>query len=260
MKKKDSVKRHMSVFLFFVRSSFYKIALVLGVMAAAESLWFIRTRKMMEKQQLSGEVLALLPEVLVEKAGLRYFFSVALLAVVFFLLCIGRSSTGHSEYTLYRLRISPRSVFVWQSVYNICCFFILWGVQVLVLYGLCGQYIETAAASAVTHQSLYLAFYRSEFLHTILPLNNVWGWIWMVLWLILLGVATARELLLEREGKHSAGLTFFAIIGWNFLSRKSEERAAMIFFSFVFAAALLYFIFRIFVKEEWKLDGTARKS
>ena len=82
----------------------------------------------------------------------------------------------------------------------------------------------------------------------------------MVLWLILLGVATARELLLEREGKHSAGLTFFAIIGWNFLIRKSEERAAMIFFTFVFAAALLYFIFRIFVKEEWKLDGTARKS
>ena len=82
----------------------------------------------------------------------------------------------------------------------------------------------------------------------------------MVLWLVLLGVATAWELLLEREGKHSSWLTFFVIIGWNFLIRKSEERAAMIFFSFAFAVVLLYFVFRIFVKEEWKLDGTARKS
>jgi len=116
------MKQHGSVFAFFVRSSIYKLLWILGIMVFAEGIWFHRTvQEMLQRKQTVGELVVMTPELIFDEANLMVFFAVAMVILAALLACVGRNITGHQEYTLYRLSVSPKSVFVWQTVCNSCC-------------------------------------------------------------------------------------------------------------------------------------------
>jgi len=197
------MKQHGSVFAFFVRSSIYKLLWILGIMVFAEGIWFHRTvQEMLQRKQTVGELVVMTPELIFDEANLMVFFAVAMVILAALLACVGRNTTGHQEYTLYRLSVSPKSVFLWQAVCNRCCFFLLWFVHNILLFCLCLCYIRTADVSAITHQSLFLAFYRSSFLHGLLPLQDFWCGIRNVLFFCALGSALAYDVYCSRRGKN----------------------------------------------------------
>lgn len=82
-------------------------------------------------------------------------------------------------YTLRRLRISERTVFLWHVLSCFFCFVILWMAEILVLTALCRYFLTQEITSGLSNQALFLAFYRNAFLHSILPLESVSRWIYL---------------------------------------------------------------------------------
>lgn len=121
------------------------------------------------------------------------------------LLCIPGTSFGsQTAYTMGRLRVSEKSTFLWQAGYNALVYFLLWAVGAAVLSGMCMWY-ETAVTTS-TNQSVFLALYRDEFLHSMLPLHDISRIIRNLSICIALGVMAANYTYKQRNGKASYGI------------------------------------------------------
>ena len=86
------------------------------------------------------------------------------------------SSSNHSEktaYTVRRLQIGEKAFFYIQTAYNAFMLSILFFVQILLLFIMCKYYIYKVPSDLVSDMSLFFAFYRVDFLHSILPLDEV---------------------------------------------------------------------------------------
>lgn len=255
------MKQHGSVFMLFVRSSFYKVLLLLLAMIAAEGIWFYKTiQGMLEKNQTEGNFPVMTPEVVFEEAHLMVFFALAVIILTAILAYVGRSTSGHQEYTWYRLSITPKSIFLWQTLYNCCCFLLLWFVQAAFAVGLCLYYVKTADAGAVTHQSLFLAFYREPFLHGLIPLQHIWYWVRNVLLFCSLGFAVAYDVYCSRQGRNRMwtwwiilclGLVKFQV-DLNMTGTDGMQ-------GLIYAGIVIWMIFVVLRIGEWKLDDAGNK-
>lgn len=257
------MRQHGSVFTFFVRSSIYKLLWILGIMVFAEGIWFYRTvQEMLQRKQTAGELVVMTPELIFDEANLMVFFAVAMVILAALLVCVGRNTTGHQEYTLYRLSVSPKSVFVWQTVCNSCCLLLLWFIQVLFAYGLCMYYIAIAEGTAITHQSLFLAFYRSSFLHGLLPLQDFWCGIRNVLFFCALGSALAYDVYCSRRGKNRMWtwwiLLYFGLS--HFQVDLTEYASSCVTEITVYSGVLVWIGCITLAGGVWKLDEAASKK
>ncbi|MBP3594498.1 MAG: hypothetical protein J6J44_08220 [Lachnospiraceae bacterium] len=255
------MKQHSSVFMLFVRSSFYKVLLLLLAMIAAEGIWFYKTiQGMLEKNQTEGNFPVMTPEVVFEEAHLMVFFAVALILLTVILALVGRSTTGHQEYTWNRLSITPKSIFLWQMLYNCCCFLLLWFVQAALAFGLCLYYVKTADAGAVTHQSMFLAFYREPFLHGLIPLQHIWYWVRNVLLFCSLGFAVAYDVYCSRRGKNRMW-TWWTILCLGLVKFKVDlnMNGTDGMQGLIYAGIVIWMIFVILRMGEWKLDDAGNK-
>ena len=85
------------------------------------------------------------------------------------------SSSNHSEktaYTVGRLQIGEKAFFYIQTAYNFLMLFALFAVQAILLFAMCKYYVSQAPSEIISEQSLFLAFYRVDFLHSVLPLDE----------------------------------------------------------------------------------------
>ncbi|MBR6642963.1 MAG: hypothetical protein IKL28_04805 [Lachnospiraceae bacterium] len=255
------MKQHSSVFMLFVRSSFYKVLLLLLAMIAAEGVWFYKTiQGMLEKNQTEGNFPVMAPEVVFEEAHLMVFFAVAVVVLTMILSCVGRSSTGHQEYTWYRLSITPKSVFLWQMLYNCCCFLLLWFVQAALAFGLCLYYVKTADAGAVTHQSMFLAFYREPFLHGLIPLQHIGYWVRNVLLFCSLGFAVVYDIHRARQGKYGGWLRMILLVSGLSWFRVDLSMSGMNGGEvLLYAGIAIWMIFVLLRRGEWKPDDAGNK-
>lgn len=100
-------------------------------------------------------------------------------AVCFLLLCAALARNGCNrggvrlDYTLGRLSVGEKTQTAWWSVCNIACLLIFWAFQAALAWGLCGWCAAQLEAAAANEQAVFLAFYRSRFLHSLLPLAEV---------------------------------------------------------------------------------------
>ena len=257
------MRQHKAVLQFFIRSSMGSFLVLMSTMVLAEGFWFYRTiQNMLQLQEQTGEFPVMTPELVFDEAHLMIFFGYAVLILTAILSVVGRNGTGHQDYTLYRLSISPKSIFVWQTVCNVGYLLLLWFVQVIVAFGLCRYYIEVADAAAITHQSLFLAFYRSPFLHGILPLQNFWCFVRNVMYFAAMGSVLAYEVYCSRRGKNRMwiswillyfGLSKFQVDLSDYAFTYGAEVAA-------YAIVLVVIGCITLVWGEWKLDEAANKQ
>ena len=243
------MKRHLSVAAFYVRNSIHKILAALLLLAAVESVVFYFVWKHMEKQYLAGKIRVVNLELIMENSKLLVVFLVGVAVMELILqFSMGGTKNGRPEYTLYRLKITPRQAFLWQAVYNCCCFLLLWAVQATVAVGLGLWFIKTAEPSMVTSQSLFLACYRSDFLHAVLPLQDISGWVLLGSCFLTLGIAAAYQAC-RFEGEHRGASYVFLSFLWMQL-----EMVGMILQVMTLAAILLMVGYQFLTKREWKLD------
>ncbi|MCI5753581.1 MAG: hypothetical protein MR033_02960 [Clostridiales bacterium] len=182
------MKKHLSVFMLVARAGVYRLLALFILMTAAECALF---RIGLHSSGLEHAVRA---------SGTAIVFCVSFLLVTLLLCSSGCSFSSQPGYTLRRLSVSERSVFLWQAGYNAMTYLILWGVQVLAAFLLCRIYVS-ANPDSTSGQTVFLAFYRNAFLHSLLPLEETGRWVSNTALALGLGVCTAAIPFWQRRRK-----------------------------------------------------------
>lgn len=194
------MKKHISVFMLMARCTIYRILGLLAVMVAAETgLFWLALKKGVSEEGFGLEYV--ISQSHIEIVFLAFFIFVTILL----LASTGYETKGKHYFTLMRLSTSRREVFFWQSIYNMICYLLFWAVQVLAVVLLCFIYVENAPPEYVTGQTIFLAFYRNDFLHSLLPFEDILFWIRNLLICMALGFGTAQYPMEEYKPKKSFG-------------------------------------------------------
>lgn len=197
------MRQHTAYLMLLARSSFYKIIALLAAMAAVETGLFLRCFHHTET--------GVGAELFIDHSHIVWVLAVALVAMTVFLCLPGCEFGSKSSYTLRRLGLSDHARYFWQAGYNTLCFLLLWAVQVALCWGMCVYYTTHFPAVAVTNQTIYLAFYRSNLLHSLLPLSDVSRWIRNALLVPALGFAAAHFPRTQQQ-KGRPGITILALV------------------------------------------------
>ena len=178
------MKKHSSVFMLMARSTIYRVLGLLVLMAASEAgLFWLRLQQGVIDKNFSLE--AVIQESRLSWACAAFFLFVNAI------LSWG-SYTISNTYTSTRLSVSKRAVYFWQCLYNTLCYLLFWMVQILIAIGLCRAYEAMAPAEFVSNQTTFLAFYRSNFLHSFLPFEDTGLWVRNILLIVALGICSSR--------------------------------------------------------------------
>lgn len=119
---------------------------------------------------------------------------------------------GKPGYTLSRLSVPPRGFFLRQAAYNILCYFLVWAIQLLVALACCLWALRGTPPEPGSSQILFLTFYRSSYLHSLLPLQEVSHWIRNGVFLFGLGVAAACFPIRRRREDGEKGIAIFLMV------------------------------------------------
>jgi len=192
------VKKYISVFSLMAKNSLSRILGLLLLLVAADGAlawyWVCVQGYGMDNLFRSGN------------AGFGF-----VLAVVFALMAAvqmrrGDLYSGPQGYTMRRLAISEKGVAVLQSLYNLLCWLLLWGVQVLSVFVICKVCCRYGVGGAWANQQLFLQFYISPLLHSLLPMEETLSWVANVVMIAGLSVASACWAVLRREKEERAKL------------------------------------------------------
>jgi len=156
------MKQSVSVFMVMLQSIWKKILLILAITVAAESILFLMASRKF-----------LWVEDILDASRISWVFYGALLALTV-VLSTSLSGNTHQSYTLQRLALSGHTVFCLQMLVNFTALLLLWTVQLMTALLLVKIYISHQLTSAdhrldFCEQSVFLAFYRSNFLHNLFP-------------------------------------------------------------------------------------------
>lgn len=130
-----------------------------------------------------------------------WVFAVSLVLLTVLLCIPGASFGSRTSYTMARLRVSEKSAFLCQAGYNTLMYCMFWCIGAVVLYAMCAWY--EASVTTSTTQTVLLALYREEFLHSMLPLNDISRMIRNFSFCLGLGVSAAYYPFKQRSGKVS---------------------------------------------------------
>ena len=167
------MKRVVSVFELLIRNTIYKILLVFLVLGGVEVFNFgnqLQEQFALQNPPDATGVGGGSLELIIQSSNQFGWYTVAFVAVT---LILGFSTCNFGSvqgYTLKRLRISEWEVFWIQSIYNFLCYVLLVGMQLGLL--LVMGYLYMTQEETATNQTLFLAFYRNPFMHSILPMEE----------------------------------------------------------------------------------------
>lgn len=160
------MRKYFSVFMLFVRSVFLPVlVLILLLVSANLAVYFIMAQA---EPEMLENMLSRLPLELI------FGVSAALTVIMLCLSCTGRDAKP--VYTLARLSLSKPGVFLCQSFCNVVMLFLVLAAEVLSLLFICSHHLDALPEEYKTGQSLFLAFYRSDLLHSVLPLEDIIRW------------------------------------------------------------------------------------
>ncbi len=250
------MKKYLSVFAMLARGSFLRVLVLLCLMAAGQCGRFLH--RLQNELTLYGSRVQQFAEDAEEVTRLEQFFDFTTVSgtfgAAFLLVCIvlclpGCGYGSVCGYTVRRLRISERAVFVLQALYNAMVFVILWAAEVLICLLLCHAYVTSAAPSLVSHQTVGLAFYRNNFLHSLLPMADITVWIRNIIMLAVLSLAAASFPYKQRRGKFAADIVSYALLTVIFFTRTVGDgfnTFVTVFFGLCIAAEVIW---RVFANE-----------
>lgn len=210
------MKRHLSIWMLMARSTAYKVLGLFLALIAADGALFAWALRQTEQRMNPGVLdmtedwIAPSLEHALEGSYFSLAFGVCLLALTAVLCLTGCEFSAKQGYTLRRLRVSQREIFVWQMVHNAVCYFLLWAVQAGIAFAVCRAY-TVRYPDWVSGQTVFLAFYRDSFLHSLLPLADGWRYVRNAVLCVTLGMCTAAFPVLQRQGKKSIGAVILPV-------------------------------------------------
>lgn len=162
------MKKHRSVFELMVRSNFYRILVLLAVMVVLQTGLFMLALN----RRFNTESFGL--EYVLEKSYIELvFFGIFIAMDILLRTSIGYESDGKHHYTMMRLSVTKKEVYYWHFVTNMLYYLLFFIVQILTIVILGMVYLKVTPAEYVTGQTLFLACYRYDLLHSLLPLGDL---------------------------------------------------------------------------------------
>ncbi len=237
------MKRYISVFEMIIRSSFYK---VLGILASL-SVLELGTFYIAMQQPLASIQPNL--EELVDQSHFMYMFAIAYLLITVVLVLSGTNIGSMQGYTLQRLRIKEKRVFLLQCIYNILCYVLLWATQVGVLLAASNYYMTHKTDAILTNQTVFLAFHRNDFMHSILPIQDTLNWVLLFAIIVCTGSFAADFTRMQRRGKVAWILIIFVAIAFVSFPRGLEEEPIILIIGMIAYSAFIC-LRNIFYREE----------
>ena len=257
------MKHYLSVFAMLARGSVWRVLILLCLMAAGQCGRFLH--RLNTELMLYDSRVQQFAEEAAEVTRLEEFFNFTTVSgtfgAAFLLICIvlclpGCGYGSVCGYTMRRLNISERAVFVMQAIYNAMMLTVLWAVEIIVCLLLCRAYVSAVAPSLVSHQTIGLAFYRNVFLHSLLPMADITVWIRNIIMVLVLSLAAASFPYKQRRGKFAADIVVYALIALIFFSRAIGDGFNLFFTvtcGLVLAAEVIWYVW--FREEEEDDDG-----
>jgi len=239
------MKKYLSVFGLFAQSSIYKILGIILLMILAETGLFAYAYIPTMSSEGIGRF-----EHYIDTSHINLCLAAAFILITVILCLPGTEFSSKVGYTLRRLSVSEKAVFFCQAIFNTISYLILWAVQVGILYAFSLWYTMKTPIEFVNNQSIFLAFYRSEFLHTILPLSEVMLWIRNILLFISLGFASAEFPYIQRRRKHSPFIVPLSIFMLLFFVTGIGGVENIVSSIFLFVIVVCKSLYDIYHKEE----------
>ena len=254
------MNKHLSVLALAARQTIGKVMALLAVMAAAETALFAwamsrgLTRAVMDDETCPAPV-----EDLFDFGKISWAYRIALALLFVLLLLSGTELRGGKKgYTLRRLRISEEAAVLWEGGYNALCFLLLWAVQAALALGFCLWYAGTLDTAYVSGQSAFLAFYRSGFLHGLLPLADVSRWARAFAFFLTLGLTTAMFGYYQRN--RSKSIVALVVLTLSLMSYGTGPGAAGLDWGLVTLFALMTGWQLLMLRRAWKEGGVDDKD
>lgn len=173
----------LSLWALLARCSLYKVLAVLAVMALAEALLFYSCLKNCGGYDTLVKV--------VEGSHLSAVFLTALGLMCFVLAWTEGRLDAKSGAAMQRLRLSQSRIFMIKTAYNMVCMAMLFMAQIWLGIWLVGIYGKELTEIYAPPQRLFLAFYRIDFLHCLLPMAEIGKWVRNLLLLLAFGTEAA---------------------------------------------------------------------
>ena len=246
------MKKYISIFELFTRNTIYKVLLVLLAMGATQIAMFRKAMLEwipMDYYDLDFQAIEHYSlEYMVDRSNSHIFIGIAFVLITAILCWNGCNMGSKSSYTLQRLQVKEKTIFIMQSIYNSFCYVLLLGAQIVVFLLQTGLYVTQS--EYVTNQTVFLAFYRNDFMHSILPLEGMMRWIANILILLGCGTTAAVFTYIQRRGKVAWSLfVVVACVLVGFIQELGELLALVMAFVVVAIVALSAYC-HVFQKKE----------
>lgn len=199
----------ISVFGLLARSSFYKICGILAVMVIGEFVLF-RHELLRCYNAVTDFVSA--PEWLIGKACVPEIFLAALALSVVVLIWTEVRMSEKAGYTMLRLGLTKKELFVIKTIYNVACLVLLFVVQIWLAIGFLTWYEAYAHLDMPLPQLYFLAFYRNKFLHCLFPMQEIGKWIRNLLMITALAMTAAGVIVFPGEKGQRRGMSGLSIV------------------------------------------------
>lgn len=212
--KKLNMKKYFSVFAIAARSTIYKIIGILILMATSQIVLFTATLKRMPTSP------PLLLEDVIAQSHVHIACAILFIALCTILCFFGYERSGSQlRYTINRLSIKEETTVMIWAAYNIFCFIIFWAVQIIISLVLCRMYLSYIEPIYKGSHTVFLAFYRNKFLHSLLPLEEFSRYIRNIALILGLGFSCTCFSLKQRRGEKSFAFIVLAIMTIVFFSQ-----------------------------------------
>lgn len=252
------MRRQLSVFGLLARRTVYKAFLLLIALSAVETVLFRLAIPAEISETYYSEEHRIGIYVTVEDSHFGICLAVGFVLLTVLLCLVGTEGKTKVSYTFRRLPVSERSIYLWQALYNALCYLLFWGEQALTACGLAKLYTLLAPEKAVTSQSEVMAFYRSELLRKLLPLDNPWLLLGNLGIVLALAFVTARYPIENRKGHRAPVLAIASVLAvfyyFLILSNGFLDTAAVAAAIVGAVIALLTMIFTLLFAEDYD-DG-----
>lgn len=234
------MRTYISVLMLAARNSIYKIIGLLIVVGAVQLGVFYQTMKRQMDMGLESMIW-------ISRMSLLCGAAFVLLC---FLLLYPECEYGGSRirYSIARLQIGEKGVFFLWTAYHVIILTIFWAIQLAIGYGACLIYLAQPEAAAMADaQSVFLAFYFDDFLHSLMPLHDFTRHIRNIF--LLLGVSFGISDFSWRQRRGKRSYMFVLLLAMTLIFFKQGifhpvSDAALSLFSIICIAYSIYGVYR----------------
>lgn len=207
------MKRIFSVWMTAARTILWKLLLIVIVMAAVETVLFWQALHTDLLQSVFYNPYGDGFGSVVTASHLQQAFGVAVGALCIALCLQGSQLSGaRTGYTLQRLPLREETVTLLWAVFHAGCLMILWACQLAIVFSLWLLYNRYGLSVSGQDLELFLSFYCSGVLHSLLPLADVTQHLRNLCWILSLGFHTAAFGYFQRRDRFRGQLPVLMLL------------------------------------------------